>query len=121
MKTLIKTFNIVVLSLCLTLSFAYKANADPTNWSESDNRCPKISDGFEREISTVSGPVGTYYVCYWFDDNNNVHNLTMRPLNIMGGFNRAADDQGGKSNLIKRHLFKCAQDYVDYLGFCGEV
>lgn len=117
MKRLIKT---IVLSLCLTLSFALYANADPANWSESDNRCPKVSDGYEREVSTVSGPVGIYYVCYWFDDNN-VHNLTMRPINILGGFNRAADDVKGKSNLIKKHLFKCAQDYVNYLGFCGEV
>ena len=110
-----------LLSTLLTISIGLPTKAEPENWSESDNRCPKVSDGFKREVSTVSGPVGTYYVCYWFDDNNNVHNLTMRPLNIMGGFNRAADDQGGKSNLIKRHLFKCAQDYVDYLGFCGEV
>jgi hypothetical protein len=117
MKRILKT---LALAIYFTFSFALYASADPANWSESDNRCPKVSDGFEREVSTVTGTGGTYYVCYWFD-NNNVHNLTMRPLNIMGGFNRAADDERGKSNLIKRHLFKCAKDYVDNKGFCGEV
>lgn len=110
----------IVLSTLLTISISLPTKAAPENWSESDNRCPKVSDGYEREVSTVTGLAGTYYVCYWFNDNN-VHNLTMRPINVLGGFNRAADDQKGKSNLIKKHLFKCAQDYVDYLGFCGEV
>jgi len=118
MKSLIKTITLVTL---FTFSFVSYAAADPANWSTSDNRCPKVSDKFYREVGQVSGELGTYYWCYWRDVKG-VHHLTMRPSNQLGGFDRTLQplDKKGTS-FYKNYLLTCAQDYVNGLGFCGEV
>lgn len=113
---LIKT---LILSTYLTLSFALYASAAPENWSKSDSRCPKVSDVYTRDVGEVTGELGTYYWCYWFDGNS--HHLTMRPTNLMGGFIRSIIPIEGKNINYKRYLKTCAQKYVNGLGFCGEV
>lgn len=119
MKRLIKTFNTLLISICFTFSFTLYANADPINWSQLDNRCPVSSDRFNREVGIVTGLGGTYYWCYWYDSG--VHYISMRPTNILGGFERSLVTKGETPHYYKKYLIICARQYVDYLGFCGEV
>lgn len=116
-----KLLETLALSLYLTLSFALYASAAPENWSKSDNRCPIISDVYTRDVGEVTGELGIYYWCYWFDGNS--HHLTMRPTNLMGGFDRAITPVGNKRNdsFYKNYLKTCAQQYVDGWGFCGAI
>jgi hypothetical protein len=118
MNKLIKT---LALSIYFTFSLGVYAHADPANWSKSDNRCPVSSDEFNRDVGTVTGQGGTYYWCYWYESETGIHHISMRPTNTIGGFERTLKTGGETPYYYKNYLTKCAQQYVDNLGFCGST
>lgn len=117
MNKLIKT---LILSIYLTFSFSLYANANPANWSKTDNRCPNGTERYKREVGTITGQEGTYYWCYWYDGI--AHNMSMRPTNRFRGIIRGrTQDDNVPQHYYKNYLFHCAQDYVNGKGFCGST
>lgn len=108
-----------VISLCLVIS-ALPVNANSNDWSKSDNRCPRGTERYKREVGGVTGQGGTYYWCYWYDGI--AHNISMRPVGKLGGFVRSITPESNiPRSYYRNYLIYCAQRYVDNWGFCGAV
>jgi|SanBayMetagenome_1026888.scaffolds.fasta_scaffold56639_1 hypothetical protein len=119
MNKLINTLTLrLTLSLCLTLASVPYASANPANWSQTDNRCPKGTERYNRQAGTLTGSKGTFYWCYWYDGI--AYNMSMRPTNVFRGFvtSRTPEDYTIE-DYYKGFLYHCAQEYANGKGFCN--